>query len=103
MRFEHSRRPNVRPHPPALTVAPAPGGGRPWWVIVRRRLAFSVIVDSADGGFARSAPGSCSVLIVAAVPFSFGRASWFATARLTLPAGTTIRSGVRWVVGFVLV
>jgi hypothetical protein len=56
-------------HPTAALV-----GCRPGWVIVRRLLALSVIVGSADGEFARSATGGSLGPIVATLLLGFGRA-----------------------------
>ncbi len=64
-------------------------------------VASSAIVGSADGGFARSAAGGSAVVIVATFPHRFGRASEFATARLTLIALSPIRSVVPSFVVFV--
>ncbi len=83
---------NIRPHPLALTIAPAPVGCRPCWVFVRRVLSWSLFVRAADAEFARSAAGFPVVPIALTSRFDFGRASWFATARFAWPACSPSRS-----------
>jgi hypothetical protein len=55
-------------------------------VFLRRVRSGFRIVGAADAEFTRSAAGSSIVVIIGPLSVGFGRAPWFATARLAVHA-----------------